>query len=446
MESQERETQSKIEATEMNGADEIPIGFFSKRSNKTTKLINNADNQNHLSGQNKWFEFNLSEDIFALSIEVHTTGYDRSDSMEMISINSTGLESKTKKEFPENGVYKFGINEFVGSISFKPCRAYFVSPTITSVIVRGYTRQDFLLLTDQIADVEGYKRNILSSTNEAIEEANNCRQEISEFQSKKEDIENEIKEVTQNRDAINEDITELRDQKSDLQSEISALKSVESDTVKRTESLDDSIDGKKNEQRKLNQEIADNNSELKKLKDNINLFPSEIAEFAKEGAENVNRYAMFLLIPLIILALCTWLLLTDAVDLTSIYKEDPDFSYWSILVTRLPFVLVSVTLIHASYKVARMFILEIMRINSQRLNLSTISIIATDVATASCDGLEIDSDQLFEHRTKLKLELLREHLKEYISDKYSYEISSSKLEKNKPEQVKDAEETEEAEV
>lgn len=55
------------------------------------------------------------------------------------------------------------------------------------------------------------------------------------------------------------------------------------------------------------------------------------------------------------------------------------------------------------------------KINRQRLNLTKISIIAKDVSSASEHELALSSDEVYRLRTELKMKLLGDHLKDYIS-------------------------------
>src|SRR5690554_1057353 len=71
--------------------------------------------------------------------------------------------------------------------------------------------------------------------------------------------------------------------------------------------------------------------------------------------------------------------------------------------------------------------------NEQRLNLTKISIIAKDVSDASEDGLSMDDAARYEHRTHLKMDLLRSHLKGYLAEEYRYSKKSVAI----PEQQSD---------
>lgn len=113
-------------------------------------------------------------------------------------------------------------------------------------------------------------------------------------------------------------------------------------------------------------------------------------------------------------------LLLRASELSHLTNLPQGVSIWEVLIARFPYVLVCGALLASSYKLARVFIAEIIRINQQRLNLTKISIIAKDVSGASEDGLSLDDAARYEHRTHLKMNLLREHLKGYLAEDYQY--------------------------
>ena len=109
---------------------------------------------------------------------------------------------------------------------------------------------------------------------------------------------------------------------------------------------------------------------------------------------------------------------------------------------RLPFVAISIFVVHACYKIAKVFIAEIMKINQQRLNLSKVSIVAKDVSDSSTTGLEFEDDEIYELRTKLKMDMLASHLKGYVGDDYKYDLDVTlvqKFEKVREEHANDEE-------
>lgn len=69
--------------------------------------------------------------------------------------------------------------------------------------------------------------------------------------------------------------------------------------------------------------------------------------------------------------------------------------------------------------------LEIIEINRQRLNLTKIGIIAKDISNAAEVGLDLNEVERYGLRVRLKMELLKDHLKGYISSNIDVQLPSS---------------------
>ena len=150
------------------------------------------------------------------------------------------------------------------------------------------------------------------------------------------------------------------------------------------------------------------------------MFPTEISGFVSQGAANIRWYMFLAGLPIMIIGLVASDLFSKASELSHIENLPGNISVWEVLIARFPYVVVCGAILASSYKIARIFIGEIIRINEQRLNLTKISIIAKDVSGASEDGLSMDDAARYEHRTHLKMDLLRSHLKGYLADDYCY--------------------------
>ncbi|MDD1452415.1 hypothetical protein NHF48_018210 [Sphingomonas sp. H160509] len=116
------------------------------------------------------------------------------------------------------------------------------------------------------------------------------------------------------------------------------------------------------------------------------------------------------------------LLIKGAADLSFIISSDKDINIEALMISRVPYVTIAVAVITASYKVARVFISEIMKINNQRLSLTKISIIAKDVSFSSEHGLSLTDEESYQLRTNLKMQMLRDHLKDYLSKDFTIEL------------------------
>lgn len=409
----------------------VPIDLLSAKDGKRTQLVNNSDPKNYLKGRNVDYTFPLEKGVYVKSIMVKTSGYSSYYKMEfswLIASDTSTTQSMVK--ISDND-YTIDVNAFITSFSFKPDKKYYGSPLIRSVHIKGYLQNEFDQLCDQVGDILEYTDSINILVGRAQEEVSKSRNYADDFTHKKSDLIAEIQSLEASKSvkeqevgAVHQRIELARGSEIEANEKLELLRNRESLLLTRAEELEDGLDKKRNEHKALNLEISDRGNELKKLKDNINVFPSEIAGFAEQGAKSIIRYSWFAAIPLLIMVALVLSLFKNAADLTTYYTLPEGIDLWTVLLTRLPFVVIALTLIHACYRIARMFMEEVVKINTQRLNLSKISIIAKDVSDASSTDLGLDNDQIYHRRTQLKMELLREHLQQYISKDYQYQAES----------------------
>lgn len=77
-------------------------------------------------------------------------------------------------------------------------------------------------------------------------------------------------------------------------------------------------------------------------------------------------------------------------------------------------------LIEACGFIVGRLIFEIVKINRQRLEFSKLSIVAKDVVTASVVDSSMTDEERFGEETKLKMQLLQEHMKSRSSEEFKY--------------------------
>lgn len=416
------ETRSNMDNEQTISTKTIPIHYFSKRNNRTTKLINNESEDNVLRGRNSRFEFSFTEPMYISSITVKTKGYSKYNDLEFSwnSIQRTS-EKTVSRKFNEDRASAI-IRDIIGAFSIKPPKKYISSPEIESVRVWGMTLEEFNESCDIAANLENHKESILGQCDAQIAKASEAEEELSCFEQDKSDIEARISELTNEESKLQKEVEATKEKLEEASISFSEKKSEESNVVSRIEKLDDSIDQKKKETQSLNTEISSGQESLKKLRADINMFPSEFQGFVTQGGRNIRWYSGLALIPMILLIIYTLVLFNGAIDLTTIYQRQEDLELWSTFLSRLPFVTVSIFIIHACYAIAKVFIRELIRINQQRLNLSKISIVAKDIADTAMSGLDLSDDEIYELRTKLKMDLIKSHLKGYIDDSYEYDL------------------------
>lgn len=150
------------------------------------------------------------------------------------------------------------------------------------------------------------------------------------------------------------------------------------------------------------------------------MFPSEIAGFVKEGNRNIIWYVVLSLPFIFVIYVVLHALFSSAIDLTQLWRKEEGVDIWTVFLTRIPFVIVALAILEVCGYIAGRLIFEIIKINRQRLSLSKLSIIAKDVSTASANNLEMSDEELYQKETELKMQLLREHMKEYVGEDFSY--------------------------
>ena len=310
-----------IEGEEVKSANPIPVQYFNKRNNRSTKLINNENEGNFLKGRNARFEFSFSEPIYISSIQVKTKGYPSYKSLEFswMSIHSS-KETEKQKKFYEDKASIF-IREIVTGFSIKPPKQYISNPQIESVIVWGLTLSEFDECCEIAGKLQKHKEKILEQCDAELSKATEAALRLANTTQKKDEIDERIYELTNEKTDLQTQVDTTKEKLEEASISYSEKKSQESDVISRIETLEDSIDQKKKEAQSLNTEISTSQDSLKKLRSDINIFPSEFQGFVTQGGRNILWYSGIALIPILLLVWYTLVLFSGAIDLTTIYQR-----------------------------------------------------------------------------------------------------------------------------
>ncbi|AUJ64534.1 hypothetical protein B9057_09545 [Aestuarium zhoushanense] len=382
----------------------IDADFYSFRQSKAHKLINNVSSDNFMSGRNTWFEYQFKDPVYISRIELEFSNYDSWNDVifELQYVDGSPKEEKCK--FNSNPLV-LSPKRLVSKISFKPEAKNFSKPTLNSLRVYGFTGEEFKKFEGFVAD---YDRRM---------------SELLEKEQLKTELESGVKSRQERIEQLNREIGQSKAELAKISSDIEASKNNFSERQDDLASIKTAISGDRKIQASLLKEIKDAQKELNELKEELRIFPSEISGFVREGNRNIFWYVILSIPFVIILSIILRSLFSSAIDLTQLWKSE-DVDVWVIFLTRLPFVIVAITLIEAcGYIIGRLFF-EIVRINRQRLEFSKLSIIAKDVTTAAASKSEIDDTAQFEAETELRMNLLREHMKSYNEGDFSYQGSA----------------------
>lgn len=383
----------------------FPIEFFERQWTKTAQLIGNSTEEGRLDGSSRWFTYHLKEPMFVESVTVQTEGYSQYDRFE---VEAKCVDGETVNERVKmNGqAVPFNIGRVVSSFSFKPPKKFLASPSLTRVTATG-------LSVERLREVE-----------RAVRELSDRRAKLNEREAALTELEQKKSVLTAENQSLTNEVGKSR-------AELEGLRDAIENGKREVETIGSDLEDFKSEirtaretRRALVSETEEERQKLKELRDEVRLFPSEITGFVREGNRSIGWYVALALPFAVVVVVVLTSLFSSAVDLTQLWRRDPALDIWTVFLTRIPFVLVAVFLIEACSIIVGRLIFEIIRINRQRLDFAKLSIVAKDVSVASANGTELSDDEVFEKETKLKMELLREHMRNYTGSEFEHKGSA----------------------
>jgi hypothetical protein len=403
---------------------ELPFELLLRPTNKTTKLVANSGHNAQVKTQHRWYDFEFSEFVFLNRIEVFASGFSSYHDFEIKYVTVDQKEVIVKKSVAENVVVQ-PVNNAIRSISFKPPTSWMVERLIASVKLIGLTQSDAENFLSTVERIDAYKQTALSNMKDAIENAESENNKFVELQAQLTSIHSEIAKSKTEVSTKKAEITKLAEKINSLRADQANNQNSLTTSSESLSRVNSEITNQTSIRNSLNEEITEKSSDLKSLKENINMFPSEISGFVGQGTSTMWIYVGLSAIPVLIILAMFIILIRGAADLTTVLTDKPNYSIYAIFLTRIPYVTIAAMIIAASYKICRVLLEEVIRINRQKLNLTKISIIAKDVSFASENELELDDEQRYQLRTKIKMDLLRDHLKDYLSKDFTIPLPSS---------------------
>ncbi len=406
---------------------DIDIRFFSHKTRKSTALIGNEDEENFIKARRNWLDFDFKELIYVSSIRVYAAGYEDYHEMEMSYEPDFGDKQTRLSKFAVDH-FLFQINDFVRGFGLRPADPMFKTAQIQKILVSGIEKQYVTGIARYVENIEREKTKIEDSLSayftraeRAHKEAEASRETIEDLSTTIDDRQNEIKDLTSR-------LNDLAHSYQKTQEEIQIASTVQSEQNKRSEAIQQAIDQLVDQRKDLTSQISNYESQLRELKTNINLFPTEIAGYVKQGTNNIRLYTGLALIPLAIMVYVTYRLFSNSERLLDLVQNLGTLSIYEFLVSRLPYVAVSATILGICFTTVKVLVSEIIAINRRRQELFKVSIIATDVSYAAQDGMELTDEERYELRTQTKMELLKEHMKQNLGEDYVYSPGKTFLE------------------
>lgn len=411
------EAKAKVES-EAPALSQVPFDLVERHKNKTTQLLANSGTPTRIDSRSRWHDYDFKEALFISFIRIK--GEDLSEYADFkIRIS---MEDGSKKDIalrPSGGVLTAAVNEFCTSIAFKPPSASIIAsfmsnPTLTGVAIWGFRRADISQFLGAISKIDALKNAAVQEIT-AIKDQTDT--EIGKLEHKEvelADVHTSISEAEDRLGILEHEIARRRETSAELKSTNSSissqLKTLEAQIEEREAQLATSTKSRED----INLEVERSRSELKKLRENINLFPSEVSGFVDQASRDIKMYMLFSAAMITIIATLFIWVLTGAFDLSEYVKENPDVSIWPLFLAKLPLAATVSALVAACYKITRVFIEELLKINRQKLSLTQVSIIAKDSSTSAEAGLELSDSEIYGLRLRTKMALLSDHIKTFV--------------------------------
>lgn len=386
-------------------------GQETTNSTKLAKLLQDSDGFYQLTSSGG--QVDLKDPIF-----VKTLGFepDREGTFELIYSNVIGQD----KRLIVTGLNKdkrivFVINDAIKKFKLryeKKLISLHKKTSIKNLRIYGYS-------FETIASELEYFREIKDDREQYEQKISDLKSDISDqlakLIAKKEEYEEYLETNKDYESDLIENIEILKEQKKNLQNNINQQNA-------EVESLNSQITAKNNQLSKLNEDfselqkrskyLTEGNGRLeerrKELEKSVNLFPDNLEGFVARATKTKWTYGFLAFIPLLILGFIVNLSWETLKDFTAISTVDTFEKAWIILIQRLPFTLLIITLASMCLAFLYKMVRHLTEIQQQELNLSKISMLARDVSDSEHNSLEEEIIQKL--RIDRKMKLIREFL------------------------------------
>tara|TARA_R110000850_G_scaffold117101_1_gene233417 strand:- start:63 stop:905 length:843 start_codon:yes stop_codon:yes gene_type:complete len=250
----------------------IDIEFFSKQSNKTTKLVNSGEGFK-VEGAHRWFEFNFIEPVYLSQLKIRSTGYDEWYKFEVEVFHS---DQTTHRESISvaNNLVSLDLGKLSVGFRFRPEARWVTKTEILNVEVTGLSLDEFHNYEWSIKNLSVRERNVAER-----------EQKLEQLKADEATLNSNLKEVTS-------EVGKLIAQRSELTESLAALSEQIDDRQATSKDLQSEIETLQERRRDIRSQISASEGELSNLTQKLRLFPTEIAGFVKEGNRNIKTYLL----------------------------------------------------------------------------------------------------------------------------------------------------------
>jgi len=405
------------------------------------KLINNAAADVVLKAKHREYKVKLDNRYYVREIIIELSG-NPSGSFELTWTSWTKNGVASKKAAAANNQIVVSVSDLITDFTLLPPEKMlgFSSVAIKSVKVVGINQHEFHSKLLRLGIIERLRKDALTEIDKLKAQIASQDAEVKSRQDKADEISANINELDASIEKIEQEAKEATEK---LEATVLAIKNAEGqlNSINQTAiAVEKEITDKKALNGRLASQVEKNLQTLSELKSQINLFPTEIKGFADEGAGAISKYLILSFLPIVLIFFLGYDLYESGKAMISHIPQGTIEKIY-LMAARVPYVVVTFAIAGASFKVAQIFINEIISIYRQRLNLTKLSILAKDVSDSSAASLGLSDDALYEKRVYLKMLILREHLKSYLPTSFSYRERAKPDENESEEEEEGSEES-----
>ncbi len=209
----------------------LDVSLFSKRGNKTTKLINSANDLAHVTGQHRWYEFNFEVPVFIQDILIKTSGYSNFNEIEVELFCLDGSRHRDLVRVTDGNSFA-GVGRVAKGFRFRPPSKFLSETKIISVRVVGLTLEELRDFESEIIQLDAREAKVSererkmaeseASFSELKEEEKSIQSEVGKLQAQRAEIEEMLlkarAELSASREKIKDVDQEIENRQNELRS------------------------------------------------------------------------------------------------------------------------------------------------------------------------------------------------------------------------------------
>ncbi|MGE8453953.1 MAG: hypothetical protein ACN6OP_25755 [Pseudomonadales bacterium] len=376
------------------------ITKFDGKNQKSVKVMRSKDARQSLKGV---YAFEASGDSpFVRTIRIYGPLVPEIEKNIRISLVFPTGAVTSPKSLTKNGTYAYlAVHRAISGFEIHPKNSR-KSIEVTKLEVTGHP----------FSEVENAERKLSEIIKIRNEISSYKKEKLTEFESLKlerDALQERVNSLTLESETTKGDVDEATSELEGLRSSISSESATRDKLIAENRVAQNTVTQLGEKAESLNKSVSNGEIELRKLTDKRRLISDEFSSFVDEGRGQARVYGWISLIPAIMAAVALAFLIYGGWNFAKLAVTTPTQAY-AYFIQRLPYTAATLTIVGILLEILRQIVKKIMTIHEDRLALARLLVIARDATYASATDLDMDEDEIFTQRMKVKMQLLKAHL------------------------------------